>query len=661
MSHINRREFIKLGLSAGSLLAMGSSSGMVTKVFGKTDTPKKVIVLGFDGMDPRLVKAWMEEGTLPSFQRLRSTGSFLPLRSSIPSQSPVAWANFITGTDPGGHGIFDFLHRDPERYFPEFSASQTEEAKKTISIGNLVLPLSGGKVINLRKGKAFWQILEDHDIPATVFKMPSNYPPVATKQRTISGMGTPDILGTNGICNYYTTESTKINEDIGGARVHEVSVIDNKVESKLPGPVNPFKKDRPDSAIDFKVFIDPVNPVAKIVIQDNEFILQEGEWSDWKKVSFRMIPTKSVNGICNFLLKEVRPEFKLYVSPVNIDPGNPLWPISTPKSYTEELAKKFGPFYTKGLPADFSSLNHGILNDGEFLEQDDIVLRERIEMFDYELSRFDSGLLFYYLSSTDQRSHMFWRFIDKECPSYDAKLDAEFGNAIKNIYIEADKILARAMEKADKDTTLMVMSDHGFTSFSRQFHLNTWLKENGYHSLINEWKQGQSDVFLNTNWSRTKAYALGLNGLYINQKGREGEGIVEPGAEKEALVREIAHKLETFRDPETGERPVFRAYITKDVYHGPCVEEAPEIIAGYNSGYRGSWATPLGRIPKEILEDNIEKWSGDHCVSPEVTPGIFLSSQKAKLKSPALYDVTATILKIFGIDIPKEMRGRPIF
>ncbi|KPJ69132.1 hypothetical protein AMJ44_04540 [candidate division WOR-1 bacterium DG_54_3] len=661
MSHINRREFIKLGLSAGSLLAMGSSSGMVTKVFGKTDTPKKVIVLGFDGMDPRLVKAWMEEGTLPSFQRLRSTGSFLPLRSSIPSQSPVAWANFITGTDPGGHGIFDFLHRDPERYFPEFSASQTEEAKKTISIGNLVLPLSGGKVINLRKGKAFWQILEDHDIPATVFKMPSNYPPVATKQRTISGMGTPDILGTNGICNYYTTESTKINEDIGGARVHEVSVIDNKVESKLPGPVNPFKKDRPDSAIDFKVFIDPVNPVAKIVIQDNEFILQEGEWSDWKKVSFRMIPTKSVNGICNFLLKEVRPEFKLYVSPVNIDPGNPLWPISTPKSYTEELAKKFGPFYTKGLPADFSSLNHGILNDGEFLEQDDIVLRERIEMFDYELSRFDSGLLFYYLSSTDQRSHMFWRFIDKECPSYDAKLDAEFGNAIKNIYIEADKILARAMEKADKDTTLMVMSDHGFTSFSRQFHLNTWLKENGYHSLINEWKQGQSDVFLNTNWSRTKAYALGLNGLYINQKGREGEGIVEPGAEKEALVREIAHKLETFRDPKTGERPVFRAYITKDVYHGPCVEEAPEIIAGYNSGYRGSWATPLGRIPKEILEDNIEKWSGDHCVSPEVTPGIFLSSQKAKLKSPALYDVTATILKIFGIDIPKEMRGRPIF
>ncbi len=661
MKHINRREFIKLGLGTGSLLALGSSSDLVTKVFGKTNTLKKALVLGFDGVDPHLLEVWMNQGKLPNFQRLRSKGSFLPLQSSIPAQSPVAWSNFITGTDPGGHGIFDFLHRDPERYFPEFSASQTEEAKKTITIGNLILPLSGGDIKNLRKGKAFWQILEDYDIPATIFKMPANYPPVPTKQRTLSGMGTPDILGSNGICHYYTTESTRINEDIGGARVMPASVIGNKVEAKLPGPVNTFKKDRPDSTIDFKVFIDPVNPLAKIVIQDLEFILKEGEWSDWKEISFGMIPTQSAKGICKFLLKQVRPEFKLYVSPVNIDPSNPLWPISTPSDYAEELAEEFGHFYTKGLPADFNSLNHGILDEGEFLEQDDMVLRERNDMLDYELSRFDSGFLFYYLSSTDQRSHMFWRFLDKEHPAYDAQLALEYGNAIENIYVEADKILARAMEKTDKDTVLIVMSDHGFTSFRRQFHLNTWLKENGYHSLINEWKQGQSDLFLNTNWSRTKAYALGLNGLYINQKGREGEGIVEPGAEKEALVHEIAQKLENFLDPKTGERPVFRAYITKDVFHGPYVEEAPEIIVGYNHGYRGSWATPLGRIPKEILEDNTDKWSGDHCVSPEVTPGIFLTDQKVKLKSPSLYDVTASILKIFGIKQPEEMRGRPIF
>ncbi len=659
MNQMDRREFIKLGLAAGSLLAWGSSN-LAIKAFGKRETPQKVLILGLDGIDPRLLQLWMREGKLPYFQRLAHQGDFLPLRTSIPPQSPVAWSNFITGMNPGGHAIFDFIHRDPERYFPLFSASETTEAKKTIRIGNLVLPLSGGEVNNMRKGKAFWQILEEHDIPATVFKIPANYPPVATKQRTISGMGTPDILGSYGIFNYYTTEQKELKEDIGGGRIHPVSVMANKVEAKLLGPVNTFKKARPESEIDFKVFIDPVNPVAKISLQGHEFILKEGEWSSWKRINFRMIPTQSVSGICMFYLKQVRPNFKLYVSPVNIDPGRAALPISTPKEYAERLEKRFGPFFTKGLPADTKALDNDVLDDGEFLEQDDLVLRERLEMFDYELARLSSGLLFYYVSSTDQRQHMFWRLIDKEHPSYDPDLAKRYGNTIENIYREMDKLLAKAMEKVDKDTVLIVMSDHGFSPFRRSFNLNTWLKESGYHTLINPFKQGREDLFLNTNWSRTKAYSFGLNSLYINQKGREAEGIVKPGPEKEVLVREIAQNLENFRDPQTGERPVLRAFIAKDVYQGPYVEEAPDIIVGYNHGYRTSWAAPLGRIPKEIVEDNTEKWSGDHCMAPEVIPGILLTNRKIKTKSPALYDLTPTILKIFGVETPKEIKGKPI-
>ena len=660
MNNIDRREFIKLGLAAGSLLALGSSD-LATKAFGKRETPQKVIILGLDGIDPHLLQVWMKEGKLPYFQRLAHQGGFLLLRTSIPPQSPVAWSNFITGMNPGGHGIFDFVHRDPERYFPVFSASETTEARKTVRIGNLILPLSGGEVYNMRKGKAFWQILEDYDIPATVFKIPANYPPVSTKQRTISGMGTPDILGSYGIFNYYTTETKELKEDIGGGRIHLVNVIGNKVEAKLPGPVNTFKKDRPESEIDVKVFIDPMNPVAKISLQDHEFILKEGEWSSWKRIDFRMIPTQSVSGICMFYLKQIRPNFKLYVSPINIDPGRAALPISTPKGYAEELEKRFGPYFTKGLPADTKALDNDVLDDGEFLEQDDLVLRERLEMFDYELARFSSGLLFYYVSSTDQRQHMFWRYIDKEHPSYDPDLAKKYGNTIENIYKETDKLLAKTMEKVDKDTVLIVMSDHGFSPFRRSFNLNTWLKESGYHTLINPFKQGREDLFMNTNWSRTKAYSFGLNSLYINQKGREAEGIVKPGAEKEALVREIAHALENFRDPKTGERPVLRAYIAKDVYQGPYVDIAPDIIVGYNHGYRTSWAAPLGRIPKEIVEDNKEKWSGDHCMDPEVVPGILLTNREIKAKSPALYDLTPTILKIFGVEIPKEIRGKPIF
>jgi len=661
MSRINRREFIKLGLTAGSLLALGTSPGLAIKAFGKKETSKKVLILGFDGLDARLMRLWMEEGKLPNFQRLASRGDFRSLQTSIPPQSPVAWSNFITGTDPGGHGIFDFVHRDPSHYIPEFSASRTEEAKKNIRLGKLVLPISGGEVELLRKGKAFWQILEEYDIPATVFKIPSNYPPAPTKQRTISGMGTPDIRGSYGFFSYYTTESKEIKENVGGGEIFKVDVIENKIEARLPGPTNTFKKDRPKSFIDFKVYIDPISSVAKVKIQDQEFILKEGEWSSWKRVHFNMIPTQSVIGICMFYLKQVRPEFKLYVSPVNIDPAKPALPISTPEKYAQELEKRFGPFFTKGLPADTSALDNDVLDDGEFLEQDDFVLEESEAQFDYELSRFSSGLLFYYFSSTDQRQHMFWRLIDKEHPGYDPDLASKYGKTIENIYIEMDRMLAKAMEKVDKDTQLIVMSDHGFSPFRRSFNLNTWLLENGYHGLKNRWKQTQESLFLNTDWSRTKAYGLGLNGLYINQKGREGEGIVEPGAEKEALVREIAQKLENFKDPKNGERPVLRAYVAKDVFSGPYVEQAPDIIVGYNYGYRISSSSSLGGMPKEIIEDNRAKWSGDHCMAPETIPGILFTNFKVESESPALYDLTPTVLQVFGIEKPKEMRGKPIF
>ena len=657
---MDRREFMKIGLGTASALALGGSRTPLIRAAGKRATARKVIVLGFDGLDPHLVRVWMDQGKLPAFKKLAAQGGLSTLQTSIPPQSPVAWSNFIAGTNPGGHGIFDFIHRDTQTYIPTFSASATEGAKKTVRLGTIIFPLSGGSVKNLRKGKAFWQILEENDIPATIFKIPSNYPPVETKQRTLSGMGTPDLKGSYGIFNYYTNESRQISSEAGGGgRVHEIYVIGNRVEAKLPGPDNSFREGGPETSVDFRVHIDPRNPVAKIVIQDQEFILKEGEWSGWKRVSFGLIPTQSVGGICLFYLKEVRPKFKLYISPVNIDPGNPALPISTPGSYAEELEKRFGPYFTKGLPADTSALDNGILDDAEFLEMDDRVLRESLDMYDYELGRFDSGLLFFYISSTDQRQHMFWRLFEPEHPAYDAKLAERFGNVIKSIYADMDKVLAGTMEKMDKDTTLMVMSDHGFNSFRRGFNLNTWLKENGYHRLINEAKQADSSLFENSDWSRSRAYGIGLNGLYINQRGREKEGIVSAGPEKDNLVREIARKLEQVTDPKTGEKVVFKAYVSKDVYQGPYVETGPDIIMGFNRGYRISWSSPLGGFPKEVLEDNTQKWSGDHMSAAEVIPGGLVTNRKIQAESPALYDLTATILDIFGIEKPKEMIGKP--
>ncbi|OGD27246.1 MAG: hypothetical protein A2Y56_03030 [Candidatus Aminicenantes bacterium RBG_13_63_10] len=658
---MKRREFIKAGAAGAAWLAASPASGLVRRIAGRRETARKVIILGCDGMDHHLVQNWMKEGHLPALRKLVSRGCFRPLGTSIPPQSPVAWSNFITGCDPGGHGIYDFIHRDPKNYFPVFSAALTEDAKRTLRLGNTVLPLSGGRVVNLRKGRAFWQHLEDHDIPATIFKMPANYPPVATRQRTLAGLGTPDVLGSYGICNFYTTRVLDINEDIGGARVHEVYVIGNRVEARIPGPVNSFKADRPETGIDFHVWIDPVHPVAKISLQGREFILKEKEWSGWQRVRFSLITTQSVSGICLFYLKEVRPDFKLYVSPVNVDPASPSLPISTPESYARELEKRFGPFFTKGLPADTSALDNDLLDEEEFLAMDDFILEESKAMLDYELDRFDSGLLFYYLSSTDQRQHMFWRLLDPSSPAYDPGLASRYGHTVRDIYVEADRILDRVLGRADKDTVVLVMSDHGFNPFHREFNLNTWLKDNGYHRLAREWRGGEEPFFENTDWAKTRAYGLGMNGLYLNLKGREAQGIVRPGAEADNLLHEIASKLEQTVDPKTGRRAILRAFLAKDVYQAAYRADAPDIILGFDRGYRISWGSPTGRMPREVFSDNKEKWSGDHMGAPEVLPGILAVNLPVRSEYPALYDLTPSILGLFGIERPRDMKGRSVF
>ena len=658
---MNRREFLKSGLGAASLAALGTRGDLVTRVFGAKATARKVLILGFDGMDPRLVRAFLADGKLPAFRKLAEQGGFKALGTSQPPQSPVAWSNFITGMDPGGHGIYDFIHRDPKTYFPVFSGTETTGAAKTVRVGKYVLPIKSPEVRNLRRGRAFWQILEDSGIPSTIFKMPANYPPVASKQRTISGMGTPDLLGTYGTLQYYTTEEKEVNEDIGGARVARVFVIGNRVESVIVGPKNTFLESAPDSEIAFKVDIDPKNPVAKISIQGQEFLLREKEWSGWKRLRFPLMPTQSVRGICMFYLKQIRPDFKLYVSPLNLDPEDPALPISTPPSYAKELAEKFGPFFTKGLPADTSALDNDILDEEEFLHQDELVLQESREMLDFELNRFESGALFYYISSTDQRQHMFWRLMDRTHPAYDEKLARTFGDVIERTYRAADDILASAMGRVDKDTVILVLSDHGFNSFVRGFNLNTWLRRNGYLRLRNEFRTEDLEMaFAGTSWARTKAYGLGLNGLYLNLKGREAEGIVEPG-EAEALLREIASRLESFTDPATGEKVIHKAHLGQDIYSGPADPNRPDLVIGFNRGYRISWRSPLGRVPKDILEDNTQKWSGDHMGAAELLPGIVLANRPIKAESPALIDLTASVLDVFGIEPPKDMIGRTVF
>lgn len=644
---------LRAAVLAGLLVAF------LAGVLHSEDKPR-LLVLGFDGMDPKIADELMKEGRLPNLERLRQQGSFSPLQTSIPPQSPVAWSNFITGKNPGGHGIFDFIARDPEDYMPYLSTTVTDDAAKTIKIGKYIIPLSKAEVVLLRKGKSFWETLEEHDIPVVTLRLPSNFPPSGHSSRGLSGMGTPDMLGTYGTFSFFTTKPYVVSQETGG-RVFVVDNFDNRIDATILGPANSFLEGSPDTEIPLTVYVDPDYPVAKIEVQDTELILNEKEWSDWVTLKIDMMPLVSAQGIVRFYLKAVRPDFELYMSPIQIDPREPAMPISTPSGYSKELAEAIGPFYTQGIAEETWALNEGRLNEEEYLTQSEFILQQTLDMFDYELDRFEWGMLYCYFSTVDCLQHMFWRFRDPEHPMYEEELAEQYRGTIEHYYTRLDSILGYAVGRVGPETTVIALSDHGFTTFRRNFHLNTWLYWNGYMSLRDDFREESDEFFENVDWSGTQAYALGINGLYINQIGREGEGVVAPGAEKEHVIDEIRQKLLAITDPETGEQVIAEVYKTSDHYTGEAVGEAPDMIIGYNKGYRGSWETALGKVTRTLVTDNAKRWSGDHCMAREVVPGVLFTSKKVTYTEPALYDLAPTILGEFGIDKDPDMVGTDLF
>ena len=370
-----------------------------------------------------------------------------------------------------------------------------------------------------------------------------------------------------------------------------------------------------------------------------------------------MRPGVAARGICRFYLKQVRPLFKLYVSPVHLDPAAPALPISTPPGYAAELAAALGLYHTKGLPTDTKALDQGVLDEADFLAQDQAHLEESLAAFDYELARFDGGLLFFYLSNVDQRSHMFWRLEDPSHPAYDARLAAEFGDTLDATYAEMDRVLATALAKADATTRVIAMSDHGFHPYARSFNLNSWLADQGYLRFAERTRRDEMQMLAGVDWSCTRAYAFGFYGLCVNRRGREGQGIVA-GGDSAALVDEISHRLERVVDPLTGHPVVRRASAATRVYSGPYVDLAPDIVVGYDAGYRSSWQTALGMAPRELFATNRHKWSGDHLMAAEISPGMLLSTTPLDGRGLGLADVTAMVLDTFGVPIPADMDGR---
>ncbi|MCC7033458.1 MAG: alkaline phosphatase family protein [Acidobacteria bacterium] len=611
---------------------------------------RRVIVLGFDGLDHELTRQMIDIGRLPGLARLAGTGGFSALGTSIPPQSPVAWSSFITGLDPGGHGIFDFIHRDPKTMLPYLSTSRTEGGR-AIGLGGWQVPLAGGTVELLREGRPFWEVLESHGVPTTIIRMPANFPPSGSATRELSGMGTPDLLGTYGTFALYTSEPFAFaGQTLSGGVVHQVKPRDGVVRAAIEGPDNPFRT-RPEKArAEFTAHLDRTNRHVKLTVGGEERLLAVGEWSDWVPVSFPLAPTQSLAGEVRFYLKALDPFFELYTSPVNIDPLAPAMPVSHPDDFATELAEATGRFYTQGMPEDTNGLKMGVLTDKEFLEQARIAGEENLRQYKYVLDRFEDGLLFYYFGNVDQVSHMMWRARDPQHPAYDAAKDGPNQAVVEELYRGLDRIVTDTLATLGPDDLLVVMSDHGFTTWRRSFHLNSWLRDNGYLALVDPDRADDPGLFGNVDWSRTRAYALGLNGLYVNVHGREKGGIVEPGA-REALARELAAKLLEVTDPATGLPAITKVYRREDAYRLAGNEDtAPDLVVGYAKGTRGSDESALGGLPTDVFADNTSAWSGDHCMDHETVPGILLSSRALKRPASAIQDLAASILAEFGVE-----------
>ncbi len=616
---------------------------------------KRCIVVGLDGFDPGLAKRFGDEGLMPNFAALAKQGCFRELKTAYPSISPVAWSSYATGVDASRHNIYDFLTRDPCTYMPTLSSADIQTLPKTLNLGFAKVPM-GQKASykSHQKSQPFWKLLGQSNVWSSIVRVPITFPPQKFKNGTLlSGMCVPDIQGTQGSFSFYSTKSRPAGTHIGGQQ-YQIRRKGDLVESKLTGPAG---KDKHPMKCPFTAEFDDETRRVTFVVGSDEHTVGYREYTPWM-----VIPFDGVQGIARLYVQTWDEEnVEIYCTPINIDPGSPAIPISHPFVYSIYLAKLQGPYATLGLAEDTWALNERVVDEEAFLKQAWLIFEERKKQLWDVIEKTKKGFVTVVFDTTDRVSHMFYRYLDPDHPANEGKDVEKYKNTIRDVYKRMDDFLAeiRAKIGEEKDTILMVISDHGFCNFTRGANLNSWLRDEGYLVL----KEGNTsgDWFQNVDWSKTRAFTLGLTGIFINRKGREAQGIVEEGAELEALSAEIKEKLEALTDPKNGKSVVKEAFLTKKLHDGPYADMAPEILVGYEKGFRHSWDCATGAVSEEIFTDNTKSWSGDHCVDPRLVPGVFWCNREVNTEEPNIMDIAPTALDLFGVPIPKYMQGAPLF
>jgi predicted AlkP superfamily phosphohydrolase/phosphomutase len=661
---------------------------------------QRLVILGFDGLDPTLTGTWIRQGKLPNLKRLADQGGMYSLGTTHSAESPTAWASFATGVNPGKHNIYDFLVRDTSNYLPALGMIRDEPARFLFNY----IPYRKPKVTSLRGGTSFWVTAGNAGVRSSVLTVPVTFPPEDVPNgELLSGFPLPDIRGTMGTFYYFATNLSRYEEgstEFGG--ILKRLVVENDVaRTELVGPPDPIVREQIRSILSRQGPLDVAERAKMLALEAREDIripltirwnraaktatveiagesvpLERGRTSRWIALDFRVNLLASVHGMAQLLLIDADSELQLYVSPVNWKPDNPPAPISSPPSFSGELLERLGYYRTLGWAEATWALNEGRLDEKAFMEDLYRAFDDRAQVI---LSRIDSrdwDVLVGVIESTDRVQHMMWRFIDRKHPMHDPALAAQFGDSIERVYRRADQFVGEVVEHLEPGTPLLIVSDHGFHSWRRSVNLNTWLIEQGYMAVQGAQPQektldnlfGGGEFWENVDWSRTRAYAMGLGQIYFNLRGREGKGIVNPGAEATELSREMSARLLTLKDPEDGTSIIRAVYKRDEVYTGQYVSNAPELQVGMEDGYRVSWQTTLGGSPKGIVHANMKKWSGDHGgYDAATTAGVLISNRPVARRETfgvsalSIVDIAPTVLKHFGLPIPDEIDGKPLF
>jgi hypothetical protein len=492
-------------------------------------TPSPVVVLGFDGADAQLVQKWMDSGELPNLAALRREGAFAPLGSTNPPQTPVSWASFSTGLSPGRTGVFDFLKRSPRDYLPDFAMNSPTQEKVFLgkrnpaafgTIGALILgilafaiarlirsrtrravlaaasvaviafpavfsatvrylPQHRPGVVSHRQGLTFWQIAGDAGLRTKIIHVPGTFPAIPARgAQILSGLGVPDIRGTFGTYTLYTTaplaQKTGSDTEMGG-KVVLLPRGRDEYETIIYGPYNKLFDKPPEILLALVIRVDHARARVTVEAAGRAQTLATGQWSDWFSLDFPFNSLFKAHGIARFHLIAVEPDLKLYLSSVNWNPMKPPLPVSAPSRLAADLARRFGLFKTVGWVEDTWALNEEVIDEHAYEEDVDFTVSVYEKMMEQFLREADFDLYVQVYSFTDRAGHMYWRAGDKRSPAYTPEVAAAFGDAIKKSYMRMDGIVGRARELMPAGATLIVCSDHGFSTWIRSVNYNTWL------------------------------------------------------------------------------------------------------------------------------------------------------------------------------------------